>query len=193
MNSAIAEKVWLLAASTGGLKAVRDFLFLVPKDVNVALVYVQHINMQQLYPLVRMVEKQAGWQADVGDNGNKLEYGKVTVISPQFETRVSKDGNMLRFTSPWDGVYSPSIDQVAKRIALLYGELSGAIIFTGMGNDGVKGCKAIKKAGGQVWVQDPSTCTVTAMPEAVIAAGYADYVGSVNLLADRFKRQFIAQ
>jgi chemosensory pili system protein ChpB (putative protein-glutamate methylesterase) len=91
----------------------------------------------------------------------------------------------MRFASSWRGHYAPSIDQLANRLAQLYREDCGAIIFTGMGDDGARGCSAIKEYAGQVWVQDPLECTVPAMPQAVIQRCETDFIGSVNQLASR--------
>ena len=145
--------VWLLGASTGGLQAVKEFLSKVPVSKDIAFVYVQHIAEQQIDTLLRMIEKQTGWPAHQAATGQLIKPGTVTVISPEFETRLSKQGWMLCFSSRWQGHYAPSIDQMAARLALVYKRDCGAIIFTGMGDDGAKGCQTIKDRGGKVWVQ----------------------------------------
>jgi two-component system chemotaxis response regulator CheB len=43
-----------------------------------------------------------------------------------------------------------------------------------MGQDGKRGCEAVRAAGGQVLVQDAETSTVWGMPGAVARAGLAD-------------------
>jgi chemosensory pili system protein ChpB (putative protein-glutamate methylesterase) len=185
MGPVKAKRIWLLGASTGGLQAVRQFLSAVPVTSDLAFVYAQHIAGQQLATVLRMIETQTGWPAREPSTGHFIRPGTVTVISPQFETRVSKQGWILRFASSWRGHYAPSIDQLANRLAQLYREDCGAIIFTGMGDDGARGCSAIKEYAGQVWVQDPLECTVPAMPQAVIQRCETDFIGSVNQLASR--------
>ena len=98
---------------------------------------------------------------------------------------------MLRFASSWQGHYAPSIDQLANRLTLLYRRDCVAIIFTGMGDDGARGCRAIKQYGGQVWVQDPIACTVAAMPQAVILSCKTDFRGTVEELAEKFNTDVI--
>jgi chemosensory pili system protein ChpB (putative protein-glutamate methylesterase) len=180
-----AKRIWLLGASTGGLQAVRQFLSGVAVSSDLAFVYAQHIPGQQIATVLRMIETQTGWPAREPATGQFLRPGTVTVISPQFETRVSKQGWILRFASSWQGHYAPSIDQLASRLAQLYRQDCGAIIFTGMGDDGARGCCAVKEYAGQVWVQDPQECTVPAMPQAVMQRCETDFVGSVDQLANR--------
>ena len=180
-----AKRIWLLGASTGGLQAVRQFLSNVPVTSDLAFVYAQHIGGQQMATVLRMIETQAGWPAREPSTGQFIRPGAVTLISPQFETRVSRQGWILRFGSSWQGRYAPSIDQLANRLAQLYRQNCGAIIFTGMGDDGARGCCAVKEYAGQVWVQDPLECTVPAMPQAVIERCETDFIGSVDQLASR--------
>jgi chemosensory pili system protein ChpB (putative protein-glutamate methylesterase) len=180
-----AKRIWLLGASTGGLQAVRQFLSSVPVTSDLAFVYAQHIPGQQIATVLRMIEAQTGWTAREPSTGHFISPGTVTVISPKFETRVSREGWILRFASSWQGQYAPSIDQLANRLAQLYRQHSGVIIFTGMGDDGVRGCCAIKEYAGQVWVQDPQECTAAAMPQAVIQRCDIDFIGSVDQLARR--------
>lgn len=185
------EKVWLLGASTGGLAAIRQFLSAIPVRNDLAFVYAQHIGVQQLPVVMKMIETHGGWPAHEPSTGQMIKPGTVTVISPQFETRFSKQGWLLRFSSPWRGHYAPSIDQLANRLAQLYRQDFGAIIFTGMGSDGARGCQAIKEYAGQVWVQDPHGCTAPSMPEAVMARCKIDFVGSVEELAKRLQEDEI--
>ena len=96
---------------------------------------------------------------------------------------------MLRFNSRWSGHYAPSIDQLAARLALVYKRNCGVIIFTGMGDDGAKGCQTIKDRGGLVWVQKPEGCTAPAMPTAVLSSSKVDFVGTVAQLADKIKME----
>jgi len=180
-----AKKIWLLGASTGGLQAVRQFLSNIPVTSDLAFVYAQHIPGQQIATVLRMIETQTGWPAREPFTGQFIRPGTVTLISPQFETRVSREGWILRFASSWRGHYAPSIDQLANRLAQLYRQDCGAIIFTGMGDDGARGCCAIKDYAGQVWVQDPQECTVPAMPRAVIQRCETDFIGTVDQLANK--------
>ncbi len=51
-----------------------------------------------------------------------------------------------------------------------------AVILTGMGADGLEGCRIARAAGGQVVTQDEQTSVVWGMPGHVTQAGLADAV-----------------
>jgi two-component system chemotaxis response regulator CheB len=59
-----------------------------------------------------------------------------------------------------------------------------AVILTGMGQDGLRGCEAVREAGGQILAQDEATSVVWGMPGAVVRAGLADLVLPLSRIAD---------
>ena len=54
---------------------------------------------------------------------------------------------------------------------------------TGMGNDGSRGLKDLKAAGGYVYGQNEASCTVYGMPRAAAAAGLIDTVLPLRSIA----------
>jgi len=52
-----------------------------------------------------------------------------------------------------------------------------------MGNDGVKGMTSMKQTGARIFAQNEETCVVYGMPKAVVDAGIADKILSVEELA----------
>jgi two-component system, chemotaxis family, protein-glutamate methylesterase/glutaminase len=64
-----------------------------------------------------------------------------------------------------------------------------AVIMTGMGQDGLRGCEAIRGAGGQVLAQDEATSVVWGMPRFVVKAGLADKVVPLDELASEVVRR----
>ncbi|WMN11920.1 CheR family methyltransferase [Marivirga salinae] len=59
-----------------------------------------------------------------------------------------------------------------------------AVILSGMGNDGTKGIEAIKRNGGMVIVQEPSSAKSPSMPLSAIESGNADAILAPNLIPD---------
>ena len=72
------------------------------------------------------------------------------------------------------GVANCAIDIFMKSLAKEYKEKSIGIILSGSGSNGTKGITCIKKAGGNVIAQTPSSCEFRYMPESAINTGCVD-------------------
>jgi two-component system chemotaxis response regulator CheB len=57
------------------------------------------------------------------------------------------------------------------------------VILTGRLADGANGCRAVKRNGGRVLVQDPATAEASSMPAHAIATGCVDFVLPPDRLA----------
>jgi two-component system chemotaxis response regulator CheB len=64
-----------------------------------------------------------------------------------------------------------------------------AVVLTGMGQDGLRGCEDIKRGGGTVFVQDEATSVVWGMPGFVARAGLADRVLPLGEIASEVVRR----
>jgi two-component system chemotaxis response regulator CheB len=82
----------------------------------------------------------------------------------------------------------PSVDVLFRSAALAYGAGVLAVVLTGMGCDGLAGCRAIRACGGGVLAQDQATSAVWGMPGAVVQAGLADRTLPLNDLAPEILR-----
>jgi two-component system, chemotaxis family, protein-glutamate methylesterase/glutaminase len=69
--------------------------------------------------------------------------------------------------------YVPSIDRLfASAATATAGRVLG-VVLTGMGDDGLRGARAIRAAGGVVLTESESSCVVYGMPREVWNAGLA--------------------
>lgn len=182
-----AREVWVLAASTGGVEAVVEFLRNLPKNIqNVAFLYVQHIAVNISETLKKAVVNNTDWKVFSCEKSHMLCSGCVYIVSPAFQFEITSTGVIHPVRETWVGPFSPSVDQVMAKVARAYGKTSGAIIFSGMGDDGSKSCHYMKHSGGQIWVQSPESCTVDSMPVSAQATGCVSYSAVAAELAVHF-------
>ncbi len=82
----------------------------------------------------------------------------------------------------------PAVDVLLQSAASVYGAGVLAVILTGMGSDGLAGCRLVKGLGGTVIVQDQATSAVWGMPGAVATAGLAHRILPVEAIAPEIVR-----
>ncbi len=160
-----AENVWVLGASLGGPQAVRDFLAAVDADLPVAFILAQHIGVNHVRLLAEQLNRVSAFRVLPAKLGHVLRHGEVILSPADRHLQLTEDGYVALTAMPADAVYSPSIDHVMAAVAKHYGNRVGAIVFSGMGDDGAEGCLAVARQGGIVWAQDVKSCVISSMPD----------------------------
>ena len=181
------REIWLLLASTGGPEAVGEFLRNLPSGLDVAFVYVQHIDESFVDSLSKAVSRDSDYAVAMIEHGSLIQPSKVAVVSMERYTELLDNGSFVVQNLPWRGPYQPSMDQVLANFSLVAGNCN-AIVFSGMGDDGARASRLLKRAGGKLWCQRPETCACPAMPEAVLALDSVDFVGSPKELAEQLSQ-----
>jgi two-component system chemotaxis response regulator CheB len=110
--------------------------------------------------------------------------GTIGVLRGGTDFRVVRRGGALHLRNAvLDGnPFHPNIDEVLTS-AVAADVAVGAVILTGMGQDGAAGALAMAQKGLPVIAQRPDTCTVAGMPQAVIDNGAARWVKSPEGIA----------
>lgn len=179
------ERVWVLAASLGGPAMVKEFLTELPNDLPIAFLLAQHIGASYIDLLAEQLDRATQWKVISAKEGLRVNYHEV-ILAPTNKRILIDDEGIIVFNAVTNSsVYAPSIDTIMQDIALQYGANSGAIIFSGMGNDGEAGCEIIAKHGGIVWAQDPNSCIISSMPDHARKTGNVSFTGTPKELANK--------
>jgi chemosensory pili system protein ChpB (putative protein-glutamate methylesterase) len=179
-----ARNLWVLAASTGGPAAVKAFLSQVPAGLDLAFIYVQHIDEGYTPTLIKMMAEAGAFRVELARQGAVVEPGVMIVVSARTSVELLENGTLMPSDRPWGGCYAPSVDELAANVARVYRQAAGMIVFSGMGDDGAAASRLIRQQGGQVWAQTPASCVSSSMPDAALAAGCVDFTGTPEELAD---------
>ncbi len=168
-----------VGTSTGGPNALTDVFESLPPDLPVPVLIVQHMPPTFTRLLAERLTARGTLRADEARSGTALAPGRAWIAPGDFHLTVSGTAADTRLSLNQDAPENscrPAADVLFRSIARVFGPNALAVVMTGMGQDGFRGCEAVKEAGGQVIVQDEATSVVWGMPGFVARAGLADRV-----------------
>jgi two-component system chemotaxis response regulator CheB/chemosensory pili system protein ChpB (putative protein-glutamate methylesterase) len=178
------RQVWVLGASVGGPEAVREFLAALPGDVPALFLLAQHLGGEFVDIMARQLAQATPLTVRLPEHGDRLGHGEVIIVPAGRRLQLDPTGTVVLREAAADSAYAPSIDHLLEDLAEAFGAAAGVIIFSGMGEDAVEGCRRLAARGGKVWLQDPATCVVATMVEGVRQTGVASFIGSPVELAE---------
>ena len=179
----LAKNVWVLGASLGGPDALKRFLSEIPKDLPVAFVVAQHLGENFVSLLAEQLDRYTEFRVFVPEPGHVVRHHEV-LVAPTDERLVINPIGAVEYHKVTELTnYTPSINSTINSVTHRYKKKAGAIIFSGMCDDGVAGCEVLAAKGGQIWIQDPESCVISAMPESVAKNVAVDFSGSPEALA----------
>jgi two-component system chemotaxis response regulator CheB len=166
-------------ASLGGLEAITTVLARLPKSYPVPIVVMQHrCRLDGRDPLPGILARRTELPTRVVEAGAPARQPGISVVPGHTIATVSDAGAWLLADGdsrgwPGDALLTSSARQTP----------TVAVVLTGSLSDGSEGCRAVKRGGGRVLVQDPATARAPSMPANAIATGCADFVLPVERIA----------
>lgn len=181
-----------IGVSTGGPNALQTVLTRLPKELPVPVVIVQHMPPIFTKHLADRLHQLSPLDVCEGLRGDALATGGVWIAPGDHHMIVRRDGTSVRIDTnqqPPENSCRPAVDVLFRSVAEVYGPNTLAVVLTGMGQDGARGCEAIRDAGGRVLAQDEKSSVVWGMPGAVVNAGLADKVIPLEQMAAEILRE----
>lgn len=170
----------IVLASLGGLEAIRTVLAGLPAYYGIPVVVMQHRRgkPEGNDPLAAILGYRTDLPVQVAEHGAAADQLGVTVVPAQTTATIDESGRWALTESTID--LHPG-DALLRSSAAATPTV--AVILTGSLNDGTDGCRAVKRGGGRVLVQDPATARASSMPANAIATGCADFVLPLDRIA----------
>lgn len=166
----------VMAASTGGPRILALILSALPAELPVPVLLVQHMPADFQQDLVQSLQQKTGVPLRLAQHGASLAQGQIWLAPAGYHLSLRAEAQAVRLQldqeKPLNGC-RPSADRLFVSAAAVYGPGVLGLVLTGMGSDGLAGARAIRAAGGEVWIQNASSAAVWGMPGAVAQAGLA--------------------
>lgn len=187
-QTALPKKIDVLAigCSTGGPNALTDLLPNFTQDFPVPIVIVQHMPPIFTGILAENLAKKCKLQVKEAVDGETISAGGIWIAPGNYHMTVKSQAMRVVLQlnqEPQENFCRPAVDVLFRSVAQVFGQNILAVVMTGMGQDGMLGCKEIKQKGGQVYIQDEASSVVWGMPGAVYKEGLADAVYPLEQLA----------
>ncbi|NPV88270.1 response regulator [Coprothermobacteraceae bacterium] len=180
-----SEGVIAVASSMGGPQALRRF-FARFGTLGLPVVVAQHMPPGFTRNLAQHIHQQSGLKVLEADTDMDLKPETVYVVAGGKHGAVEK-GRLKVFDGPPVNGVKPAADVLFYSCAESYGKRVVGVVLTGMGKDGLDGSKRIKEKGGTVLAESKDSAAVWGMPGEVVKAGFADFVGAVDVLPEKVK------
>ena len=187
-------KVVVIGVSTGGPAALDRVLPVLPRSYPLPVLVVQHMPEIFTGLLAERLNGRCQLEVREATDGDAVAPGIIFVARGNWHMEVlagasSGAAPTLRLMqSPPVNHCRPAVDILFRTAAAVYGGAVVAAILTGMGSDGLAGCRLLRAAGSTVLAQDQATSTVWGMPGVVANAGLANRVLPLDAIGPEIVR-----
>jgi two-component system chemotaxis response regulator CheB len=185
ISATIPYDLVVIAASTGGLEALKVILNALPADFPAAIAVVQHRDPRPSSRFEELVGRRTRLAIKQAEAGDVLSPGTVHVAPPGRHLVVGPGGTLSLSDSAKVRSSRPSADPLFESAAAVFGARVIVVVLTGADGDGSDGVRVVKRMGGRVIAQDEESSQVYGMPYAALKTGMVDYVLPLGDIAAR--------
>ena len=183
-----------IGVSTGGPAALDVLLPRLQAGFPLPVLVVKHMPEVFTKILAERLSGRCHMPVREAADGEPVRAGTVLIARGNWHMEVLAGAHMgapptIRLNQgPQENHCRPAVDVLFRSAAGVYGSGVLAVVLTGMGSDGLNGCRLIREQGGTVLAQDEASSTVWGMPGAVAAAGLAHRVVPLDAMAQEILR-----
>jgi two-component system chemotaxis response regulator CheB len=183
------KKIIALACSTGGPQALHTFVPMLPQNLSVPLVLVQHMPEGFTASLAARLDQISAVSVKEAEDGEYFKPGVVYVTPGGKHMKICEDASHAAFCHLDDG---PPVNSLKPCADVMYRSLATSsfdeiicVVLTGMGADGSEGIRYLNQyKKTYVISQEASSCVVYGMPKAVETGGLSNEVQPLKSVAN---------
>jgi two-component system chemotaxis response regulator CheB len=181
-----AGRAVVVAASTGGPRALSEIISGLPADLDAAVLVVQHMPPEFVPTLADRLSQISALPVTVAANGDPLLASHVYIAPGEGQMRLKRARGAVEIEIDAEGPLCgarATADPLFQSAAAIFGRHAIGVVLSGMGRDGAEGLRAIRGAGGGAIVQNQATSIIYGMPAAALATAGADRVAASDEIA----------
>jgi two-component system chemotaxis response regulator CheB len=178
----------VIGASAGAVEALSLLLPVVPKDARVPVVVVVHLPPNRPSLLTEVFTPRCRALVREPEDKQPVAAGTIWFAPSNYHLLIERDRTFSMSVDEPVRFSRPSIDVLFESAAEAFGRSLCVFVLTGANEDGSRGARAIREAGGLVVVQDPRTAEAREMPTAAIALARPQLVAALPELAQLLRQ-----
>lgn len=177
----VGNRVIVIGESTGGPNTILDILPLLPADLGVPVLLVQHMPGTFTASFAERLNGVSQLKVVHGCDGQALDPGTVYVAPGDRQMTVVrksllKKGPVLRVSATPETLYMPNVDITLASALEIYGNGCIGVLLTGMGADGAESMAKVRQAGGRTIAESEETAIIFGMPKEAIRLNGAEFI-----------------
>lgn len=182
-DSPAPPSIVTIAASAGGIQAIRAILAALPSDFPASVVIVQHRTPGREELINNVLRGRSLLEVTTAVYGDAPHPGTVYVARADSHLTIGGDKTFRYHDGTRIRHVRSSANPLFESAARAFDGHLIAVVLSGGGSDGTDGVQGVKAHGGIVIAQDEATSTHWHMPKAAIASGAVDFVLPVQAIA----------
>jgi two-component system chemotaxis response regulator CheB len=165
-----------MGGSAGALDALNQILPALPAGFPIPIALVLHVHPSKPSYLARVLGARCALTVKEAEDKEPIAPAMLYLAPPNYHLLIERRG-CFSLSADDPVLFSrPAIDVLFESAADAFGPALTGLLLTGGSEDGARGLAEIKRKGGLTVVQDPSTASVPAMPEAALRLAPIDHV-----------------
>ena len=186
--------VLAIGVSTGGPAALDILLPALPGNFPLPVLIVQHMPELFTKLFAERLNGRCQLRACEAAEGDPVRPGTIYIAKGNWHmevmpaARLGFPATLHLSQGALENHCRPAADVLFRSVAQVFGSGVLAVVLTGMGSDGMLGCRVIRDQGGSVLAQDQATSAVWGMPGAVTNAGLVHKVLPLGAIAPEILR-----
>ncbi|HYD51418.1 MAG TPA: chemotaxis response regulator protein-glutamate methylesterase [Gemmatimonadaceae bacterium] len=175
---ATVEGAVAIGVSTGGPQTLLEILPMLPEDLPVPVLIVQHMPPNFTASLARRLDEACALRVREAAHQERLEAGTVYVAPGGTHLHLARSALRRGLVAqlrpePAEHQFRPSVDVLFGSVAEVCGATAIGVLLTGMGDDGADGMVALAHAGAHTIAESEESAIVFGMPREAIERGGA--------------------
>lgn len=182
----------VIGASTGGPQALMTlFKELKGKLTHIPIFLTQHMPPTFTSILAEHLTKASGRDCGEGRDGQVVKPGELYIAPGDYHMVLKKTEGQVKLALNQEAPENfcrPAVDPLLRSASEVYGNKALVTILTGMGQDGLEGCRPLAEKQAVILAQDEKSSVVWGMPRAVAMHNLCNALVPIEKMADEIIR-----